>query len=442
DADNRPGERRGGATWADNAGNLWLFGGDIRNSQSGPPAKAMNDLWKYNILSGEWTWMKGGPGFDTPVHGTIGVPDDANRPGQRENAKTWKDASGNIWMFGGFGFLGNWNDMWKYDPSTNRWTWMKGSNDPDYFFNKDVSYGVQGVPAATNRPGRRQAGANWTDAAGNFWIYGGSGRNAEFISDLWRFNPTTNEWTWMHGDTIPGQYGIYGTQGIGDPFNNPGVRDGSASWTDSDGNLWLFGGEIFDPFGGPAGYYNDLWKFDINSNEWTWIGGDQTFDHAGIYGVKGTPAPSNKPGSRSRPSTWIDASGNFWMMGGRGFDANGVFGELNDMWTYNPSTNEWTWVKGDADSWVNGVYAAHGVPALSNKPGGRYGASTWMDGAGDVWIYGGMGLAETGRDRLSDLWRISSAALAPLPVSLLEFSGRLVNDDGVLDWIRSEEHTS
>ena len=38
------------------------------------------------------------------------------------------------------------------------------------------------------------------------------------------------------------QAGVYGTKGVPAAANVPGARDESISWTDSTGNLWLFGG--------------------------------------------------------------------------------------------------------------------------------------------------------------------------------------------------------
>src|SRR5690349_15290821 len=71
-----------------------------------------------------------------------------------------------------------------------------------------------------------------------------------------------NEWTWQSGTSMfpvtcapsnnyCAQPGVYGTQGTPAPANTPGSRAGSASSTDSQGNLWLFGGSGM----------NDLWKF-------------------------------------------------------------------------------------------------------------------------------------------------------------------------------------
>jgi hypothetical protein len=67
---NSPGGRLTGSSWTDNAGNLWLFGG------YGPVIGAgkLDDLWKYTITTGQWTWMKGSNVHDAQhVYGTKGV---------------------------------------------------------------------------------------------------------------------------------------------------------------------------------------------------------------------------------------------------------------------------------------------------------------------------------------------------------------------------------
>jgi N-acetylneuraminic acid mutarotase len=55
-----------------------------------------------------------------------------------------------------------------------------------------------------------------------------------------------------------------------------------------------------------------------------------------VYGTLGTPATVNIPGSRLDASAWTDSSGNLWLFGGEGFDANGNLGYLNDVWRYQP----------------------------------------------------------------------------------------------------------
>ena len=57
--------------------------------------------------------------------------------------------------------------------------------------------------------------------------------------------------------------------------------------------------------------------------------------------MKLIPAPDNKPGAREGAVSWTSPDGKFWLMGGEGCAAIG-FGRLNDLWKYDPATNEWT----------------------------------------------------------------------------------------------------
>ncbi len=66
----------------------------------------------------------------------------------------------------------------------------------------------------------------------------------------------TGEWTWMGGSNLAGAAGSYGTLGVVAQANLPPGRQGTASWIDKSGNLWLFGGSIF---GTPK--FSDLWEF-------------------------------------------------------------------------------------------------------------------------------------------------------------------------------------
>jgi hypothetical protein len=157
-----------------------------------------------------------------------------------------------------------------------------------------------------------------------------------------------NEWTWMAGGSTDDQPGVYGTLGAAASTNIPGGRYFPAIATDSNGHLWLFGGD------GVGGYLNDLWEFNPSTNQWAWMGGNSTVScatlcgNSGVYGTLNTPAAGNVPGSRQEAASWIDQSGNFWLFGGQGFDANGTLGYLNDLWEFNPSTKQWAWVSGNS----------------------------------------------------------------------------------------------
>jgi hypothetical protein len=56
------------------------------------------------------------------------------------------------------------------------------------------------------------------------------------------------------------------------------------------------------------------------TGKWTWVSGSNVRGQAGIYGTQGTAAPSNVPGGRLAPVSWLDSSGKLWLFG-RGYDA-------------------------------------------------------------------------------------------------------------------------
>jgi hypothetical protein len=321
--------------------------------------------------------------------------------------------NGNFWLFGGQGGAlnqGDLNYLWEYNPATGEWVWMSGSNAVY------PVYGTLGVPAPDNQPGGREGSVGWTDNKEDLWLFGGY-----LLNDLWKFHIPNNEWTWMGGSQpiipdIYGTSGIYGTLGKPDAANIPGSRWLAVSWTDKVGNLWLFGGEGNDS-AGTSGFLNDLWMFDIASNQWTWMGGNNTVlpqgaGRPGVYGTFGVFGSGNQPGSRDGAVSWTDKNGNLWLFGGVGADSAGNLGGLNDLWQFNPSTNEWAWMDGASTlpgpGYVNsvpGVCGTLGVPAAGNVPGDRSEAVSWTDNSGNLWLFGGQATdcANIGGE-LNDLW--------------------------------------
>lgn len=137
------------------------------------------------------------------------------------------------------------------------------------------------------------------------------------------------------------------------------------------------------------------------NSQWTWMKGDSISDVVGVYGTQGIASTSNKPGARHGAVSWTDLSGNLWLFGGRYNTPSFIDENLNDLWKYEPSTNQWTYIKGG-----NGpVYGTKGIGAPENKPGGRIDAVSWTDNFGNLWLFGGYGLASNGVDELNDLWK-------------------------------------
>jgi hypothetical protein len=221
-----------------------------------------------------------------------------------------------------------------------------------------------------------------------------------------------NYWTWISGSNAINGQPTYGTPGVAAAGNTPGARYFASTWTDASGNLWLFGGGGYDSTG-TIGKLNDLWKY--SNGQWTWVSGGNTniANNTGTFAaVVGTPSPTNAPGARTGAATWVDASNNLWMFGGLGFDdgtntssstpANTI--GLNDLWMFNGT--EWTWMGGSSAGGASGNYGTQSVSSSTNIPGARYSPSTWFDGSGNLWLFGGSGY-DSGANigLLNDLWK-------------------------------------
>jgi N-acetylneuraminic acid mutarotase len=328
---NTPGARNAAISWTDNSNNLWLFGGF--GNGGGMSHGFLNDLWKFD--GANWTWVSGSDTNDqSGTFGSQGTAAPTNVPGARDSAISWIDSNNNLWLFGGYGYASSGsccrlNDLWKFD-GTN-WTWVSGSSTA----NQTGVYGTKGIAASTNVPGARDRAISWTDSHNNLWLFGGFGPDSTGtwgnLSDLWKFDGTN--WTWVAGSGLADQTGVYGIQGSSSTATVPGGRFGGVSWIDNSNTLWLFGGVGYDG-AGTNGTLSDLWKFD--GTTWTWVSGSSTANNMGVYGTKGTNAPTNVPGARDYAIAWTDSRNTLWMFGGNGHDSAGTLGELNDLWHFVP----------------------------------------------------------------------------------------------------------
>ncbi len=280
------------------------------------------------------------------------------------------------------------------------WTWMKGDSIPY----GDGVFGTIGVPDSNNTPQAAMDALTWTDLDGNFWLFGGVDEFEN--SAFWKFDPLDNNWTWMGGSMTCCQAGTYGDNGIPSPSNYPGARGaGAGTWVDKMGNLWLYGGIGYD-CNGEEVVLADLWKYDMQLNEWTWISGQDSGLGIINHGTKGIPADSNQPGSRAYTyGTWVDDSNRLWMFGGILYEANpygwGWAGACNDMWLFDIDLNEWIWMSGSSELDDSGHYGLLGIPDTSNLPPARGVFSVWKNCNDDFFMFGGFNFSQF----YNDLWK-------------------------------------
>jgi N-acetylneuraminic acid mutarotase len=417
-ASNVPGSRDAASSWIDSSGDFWLFGG--YGYASTGPLDSLNDLWMFNPVSGNWTWASGSDTISAvAVYGSQGVPATTNVPGARMYAVSWIDKNDKLWLFGGEGVGSNnvsgfLDDLWEFDPIAKTWAWVSGNSATG----TSGIYGNQGIASTGNVPGSRYRAVSWIDSSGDFWLFGGDGVDSTGfpgqLNDLWEFIPSANTWTWISGSSTANVLGVYGTQGIPATTNVPGSRRQAVSWIDSSNNLWLFGGSGWNASGSAGGApLNDLWEFNPTAKTWTWVSGSSTtytangtISAVGVYGTQGIAGQGNTPGGRTNPVSWIDSSANLWLFGGNGYDSTATVGELSDLWEFNPSTSEWTWVSGSNTANAIGTYGAQNVSAATNVPGSREYSVSWIDNNGNLWLFGGDGYGSAGSfNLLNDLWR-------------------------------------
>jgi N-acetylneuraminic acid mutarotase len=309
-------------------------------------------------------------------------------------------------------------------------------------------------PPNVSTPGGRDFASAWTDKTGRKWLFGGLGfpypnlianPGPAFLNDLWVYDTSVGGW-------VPANLPIFSNAtGVTPVFevrvgpleaedvptntitNNaltpplvpyPGSRWGSSSWTDtSSGDLYLFGGQGIDT-AGAEGLLNDVWKCTPGASvdatgagtsfcPWSLVGGSTTANATGTYGTQG--APGGVPGARWAAATTADAAGNFWLFGGQGLDSAGTTGLLSDLWEYNATANQWTWIGPSSSNVANqiGNYGTQGQGSGTTTPGARQAAVLWADTAGNIWLFGGFGLDSKGTGNagpppagaiLNDLW--------------------------------------
>jgi len=74
----------------------------------------------------------------------------------------------------------------------------------------------------------------------------------------------------------------------------------------------------------------------------------------------------------------------------------------NDLWKYDPASNQWVWLSGQNKAAGKGVYAKLGVPDAASEPAARGGAASWVGEDGSLMFFGGIGAGV--RD---DVWSYS-----------------------------------
>ncbi len=264
----------------------------------------------------------------------------ANIPGGRDAAVYWATPDGKFCLFGGngvdsagnFGYL---NDLWQFDPAKNEWTWMSGSRSlscsPLPVSSQEICSAYSAAPAPRGwlpQPMCREAGISQLVGStptvvcgsmaakgsmmlprrGPWGIYG----NSILGSALWTWvamgarqstrSPSSARLEKRHPQAIPGAVTV-----------QPAGPTKGGSYGFSVGRLKTK----------PDSQPNDLWSFDPNTREWTWMGGNSPGPDCistgicgdfGVYGTGWSRLSFKCSGKRMSPVTWpmIVAISGYW----------------------------------------------------------------------------------------------------------------------------------
>jgi N-acetylneuraminic acid mutarotase len=160
----------------------------------------------------------------------------------------------------------------------------------------------------------------------------------------------------------------------------------SMVYVPSIGRVIMFGGSHTDSSSAPTTDMNDTWAYDPNGNTW------RELDPSGAV-----------PSPRSLQSMVYDSKRDKVILFGGGADSPGwepagSSGELNDLWQYDPATNQWTELK----------------PSGPLPPGGQLQSMVYDPISARVLLFGGEVEMASGQGSgptyPNDLWAYDPAA--------------------------------
>lgn len=240
-------------------------------------------------------------------------------------------SNGNVWIYG-------FNSVWQFNPRTLQWAWMHGNLSTDSIPSVAIA---KGVPHPDNIPATRSENyIMGVDSRDTLWIFGGVADTD--LADVWSYNTTSNVWTWQSGNLSSSIAPVYGPKDEESESYSPGSRYAYNGCMDKNDYIWIFGGKNE----ALSDYMGDLWRYNTKANMWAWMGGSQGIDAQPNFGTKGVASDSNTPGSRWEPAIACHPDGSIWLFGGYQEFSSAPSNVLNDIWKFNTSSLQWTWVHG------------------------------------------------------------------------------------------------
>ncbi|MFN9320800.1 MAG: kelch repeat-containing protein, partial [Chitinophagales bacterium] len=314
---------------------------------------------------GVWTWLHGDTLYQAGTNasrGVRGVPSPTNMPQALDwgYLTHWSDNDNNLWLIqkDSFGLPDLSLMVWKYNMTTNHWTWMTGydSFKIKSTYSSSVINDYKSSLFGAN-PSNIKLSINWVDNSGNYWFVSNDYTTNHYY--LTKFNIQTLEFEIK--DYRPNNYSFKGPQGQALAANFPDVIE-STYWVKGS-DVYVYGGYNRDR----DSVSQEMWKYSMATNLWTWLRGEKMIESKSVYGTKGIATSDNQPHTRENSTkNWVIGS-KLYLFGG-----NVKFSMPNDLWEYDITTNQWTWLHGDSLPSEKGVYpSGHCIEDPRIHPSGR-----------------------------------------------------------------------
>ena len=289
-AANVPGARRDATGWV--VGDKFYVFGGIGYATAAGTAGDLNDLWCFDLITKQWTWLSGSNALnDAGVYpaNTSADESDAIYPAARSASTGWATVDKRIWMTGGFiTSKAPLNDIWLYNTTNNKWTWRSGSK----VSGSSGRFGNKGVAEDLNHPAARWTGNTFVGVDGSQWFFGGGGKDGMGgngrCSDMWRlhilppagssdpdapqadltgltilnYNPTSNNVSTSTQSTTPISGTLTGSDLDGDPLQFL-LAGGNTVTTQGTFNLQSGGKWTYTP----NPYYSGNASFSFTAND-------------------------------------------------------------------------------------------------------------------------------------------------------------------------------
>jgi len=252
---NLPGGRDNAIGVIDTIGNyMWVGFGLGYIPTLGQTSGKLNDLWRLNLLTMDWTFIKGSfSAAATNFVGSLGVYDASFFPGSRaQTAGAIDSANRMIYVFGGDYTGANGADLWAYNISSGFWAQLNG---PQPGTCPDPSGPLPRFTHALNFDSRTQSlllFGGFTNTLVNCTTQG-------YNADLWAYSLTSSMWSQLKNSSL-------NSNGSGTSFNTyaatnmPGARGQVSSAVNARGQLVVFGG-FGNAFVGTVGSLDQTYQF-------------------------------------------------------------------------------------------------------------------------------------------------------------------------------------